>query len=457
MSQVDQTVEAIKRIFNARSVAVVGASKDPNKFGYMTLDSIINGGYQGELYAVNPKADEILGIKAYPSLSQIPDKLDVVVIIIPAEFVPGVLEEAAAKGVQGAIIQTAGFREDGRDDLEEEILSVSRNTGLRLMGPNIQGINYLPNKLCAMFFPVIKTLGPLAVVSQSGSVTTAVTEWAADDGLGISAAVNLGNQVDLCEADYIDFFAQDDSTRVIAMYLEGIKDGKRFITALERAAFRKSVVVLKSGRTKAGAKSAASHTGSLAGRHEVFLAACRQYGAVVTRDLVTLYDSAKGLAGVPPPRGKRLFIISSSGGAGTLSTDEAESLGLTVPELPPELVKELEGLDLSPLAHLSNPLDLAGITADHFLQATRMVDRFDTADVVLISYADPIIGGVEVIRTLADELKVPLAVSYMGGGEEEARGRLKIQEIGVPVFPSPERAVRGIAAAAWKAGYCRAR
>ncbi len=455
MNDIPSTICSIDSILNARTLAVVGASSDPGKFGYMTTDSILKGDYEGRLYTVNPKGGEILGIHAHKSLGDVPEPLDAIVVIVPAKLVPGVLKEAAAKGVRGAIIQSAGFREAGREDLEEEILTISKEYGIRLMGPNIQGINYLPNKLCAMFFPVIKRKGPLAIVSQSGSVTAALSEWADRDGLGIAAAINLGNQTDICESDYLEFLAQDRNTQTIVMYIEGIKDGQRFLEAVKKATARKPVAILKAGRSETGARSAASHTGSMAGSHEVFSAACRQYGAVSVRDLVTLYDSAKGLACIKKPKGMRLMIISTSGGAATLSADEAEGLGLSIPRLPAELKGELERLALSPLAHLSNPLDLAGITASHFLKTAQLVDRSGIADTVLINFADPVAGGIEVIKTLASELSASLAVTYMGGGEHEKRGSVEIQKMRVGVFPSPERAVRGIAAAAWKAGYDR--
>ena len=204
--QLLQTVQAIDRIFKARSVAVVGVSSDPAKLGYMTLESILKGGYDGRVYPVNPRGGELLGLKVYKSLSQLPGRPDLVVILVPARFVPGVLREAAGQGIPGAVILSAGFREAGRADLEEEIAAIARETGLRFAGPNIQGINYLPNKLCAMFFPVITTRGPLAVVAQSGSVTAALSEWAAGEGLGISAAINLGNQTDLCRQTTLNIF-----------------------------------------------------------------------------------------------------------------------------------------------------------------------------------------------------------------------------------------------------------
>lgn len=447
---IDQPIpaeKAIRSVFNAASVAVVGASSEPLKFGSMTLESLIKGGFRGPIYPINPKADRVQGLKAYPDLLSVPGQVEAVVAILPAKFVPGVVEQAAVKGAKGVIIQAAGFREAGRPDLEEELLETARRVNVRLMGPNIQGINYLPNKLCAMFFPVITTQGPLGVVSQSGSVTTALSEWAERDGLGISAAINLGNQTDICEADYLDFLAGDPRTGVITMYLEGLKNGPDFLAALKRASAQKPVVILKGGKTATGVRSASSHTGSLAGSHRVFSAACRQSGGLVAPDIESLYDSAKGLACIPPPAGNRLVVISTSGGAATLAADRAETVGLRLPPLGPELVEELQGADLLPLATLANPTDLGSITADHYAVTARAMDAHRAADVLLINFADPVPGGAEMITALSRELKMPLAVSYMGGGQEEIRASRALSRAGVAVFPTPERAVRGIKAA----------
>jgi len=453
MVQTDQTVQSIHRIFNARSVALVGASADPTKFGYMTLNSMLRAGYEGQIYPVNPKGGTLAGLPVCSSLKEVPAPLDLVVIVVPANLVPGILREAVTKGCAGAVILTAGFRESGRPDLEEEILSISRQSGLRLLGPNIQGINYLPNKLCPMFFPVITKRGPLAVVTQSGTMTAALSEWAADEGLGISAAINLGNQVDLCESDYLDFFATDEHTRAIVMYVEGVKNGKRFLETIERVASRKPIAILKSGRTAAGQKSAASHTGSLAGNNEVFKAACRKFGVVCVDDLETLYDSAKALATLRSPRGNRVLPISSSGGACTLAVDEAVTKGLSVPELPESFKGELKKLNLSALATLSNPLDLASISSDHFRQVVSLADQKNVADIFLLNYGDPVVGATEVTQHLAAHCKGIVAVSFFGGGEEEKSSRIRIQELGIPVFPAPERAIRGIAAAVWYARF----
>jgi acyl-CoA synthetase (NDP forming) len=457
MAATQASQRTLKEILHARSIALVGASGDPKKFGYMTLNSLIEGGFKGPIYPVNPRGGELMGLKVYETLGDIPSSIDLVVIIVPAKFVPQILRDAVQKQAKGAVVLSGGFREAGRPDLEEEIASISQEYGIRILGPNIQGINFLPNKLCAMFFPVIKTLGPLAVISQSGTVTAALSEWAADEGLGISAAVNLGNQADLCESDYINFFASDQNTKAIVMYVEGVKDGRRFLEELKSATVRKPVAILKAGRTTVGQRSAASHTGSLASNHQIFSAACRQCGAYVADEIEALYDAAKGLATICPPTGNKVLSISTSGGAGTLAADMAEKNKLEMPLLPDEVIAELKRKGAPPLATLSNPIDMVSIMADDFHKMILSIDPLDVADTILINFGDPIDGGVELVKALAGQIKSSMAVAYFGGGEEEKSARLALNRIGVPVFPTPERAIRGIGAAVWAAEYRRRR
>lgn len=448
---------ALDKIFKAQSVAVVGASANPSKLGYMTLNSIIKGGFEGDIYPINPKADKILGLTAFPSLAELPESVDLAVIIVPAQYVPKVIQEAGAAGVRGAMILTAGFREAGRADLENELAAAAKTGNVRFVGPNVQGINYLPNKLCAMFFPVITTRGPLTVITQSGSATAALSEWAARDGLGINAAVNLGNQTDLTESDYLTYFATDEATGAIAMYLEGVVDGRRFLKTALRTAVTKPVVILKSGRSEAGCRSVASHTGALAGQHEVFVAACRQVGLIVADDMSSLYDRAKGLIAIKPPRGNRLLSISTSGGMGALAADEAEAEGLSIPSLPENFVEALRSKKVSPLANMANPLDLGYVEIEAFRRAAYMADSFDAADIILLNLGDPVPGAVETAIELNQKLKASLVVSYLGGGEEELKACPALHKAGLAVFPSPERAVRGIAASVRAAEYKRSR
>ncbi|MFX1555286.1 MAG: CoA-binding protein, partial [Promethearchaeota archaeon] len=401
--------------------------------------------------------DQVQGIPAYPSVTDIPDSVEAAVILVPAAYVGGVVQESAAKGVRVAAILSAGFRESGRPDLEEQLAQTARDCGVRLLGPNIQGFSYLPNRLCAMFWPAMTTLGPVAVVGQSGSVTSALADWAAEDGLGISAAVNLGNQLDLCESDVLQFLAQDDHTKAIALHLEAVKDGRRFVEVAERVTQVKQVAVLKSGRTEVGRRSAASHTGALAARAEVFDGVCRQVGLVRTGDLQELYDTAKALATMRLPQGNRLLVVSTSGGGGTLAADEAEKLGLVVPPLPHSLVAELRQLDPPSNATLSNPLDLPSLSASLFERAISLADKQDVADVYLISFGDPVPGSAEAVQRLAGRIQAGLGVAYFGGGEMERASRTDLHRAGIPVWPTPERAVRAIGAVVGSAERLRAR
>jgi len=451
------TKNVIKAVLNTRSLAVVGASNSTEKFGGKTMETIIGGGYDGQLYPVNPKSDEIMGFKAYKRLMDIPDTVDAVVIIVPARFVAGVLREAAEKGIKGAIILTAGFKEFGRMDLEEELQEISRTQGIRIMGPNIQGVTYLPNKMNAMFFPILKQQGPLAVITQSGSVTAALAEWAERDGVGVTAAINLGNQADICESDYIDYFADDPKTATIVCYLEGIKDGPVFLSALKKAVAKKPVVILKTGRTEAGAKSAASHTGSLAGSHEVFSGICRQYGAVSVTELTHLYDAAKGLALIKPPRGNRVVILSTSGGSATLASDEAESSGLVFPPLTPEAVEELGTIGLDVMAHITNPMDMPADNSHIYLKAAQVIDKYDIADIILFSFADPVIDADTDFVNATKKLTASVAACYFGGGDLELSSTPVMGRAGMAVYPTPERAIRGIGAAVQRSVYLKRR
>jgi acyl-CoA synthetase (NDP forming) len=447
MAGSESAAGSLDRLFSARSVAIIGASRNPEKVGHIVLASILDGGFEGDVYPINPREDKLLGVRTYPSVGSVPGDVDLVVVAISAPYVPDVLREAVVKGVGGAVVLSGGFREAGREDLEEQLADIARSSGLRIVGPNCQGINYLPNKLFASFwFPPVMP-GPVAVVSQSGTVAATLAGWAVDENFGVSATVCLGNQVDVSETDTISFFADDPATRAMAYYLEGAKDGRRFMDVLKHVASKKPLVILKSGRTTGGQRAAASHTRSLAGRDEVFDAVCRQFGVVRAPDLESLYDSAKALSTLAPPRGDRVLIVSSSGGAGILAVDEVERHGLTVPQLPPTLIEALKGVDLPRNAVYANPLDLTFCSAADFSAALSVVDRYDVADVYLLIFGDPIQGAAEVVRKISASARASVAVAFLGGGEVEKAERPRIQAAGIPVFPTPERAARSIAAA----------
>lgn len=447
----------IGRMLGARSVALVGASKDPTKFSHSLLRSVIDGGYSGRLYPVNPNADSIAGLTCYPSISAIPDDLDLAVIAVPAALVPVALEEAADKGAAGAFVISAGFRESGRRDLEQEIVDLARRRGLRLFGPNIQGVAYAANKLSAVFWPVIDTPGPLAVVGQSGTVVAALTDWAQAEGFGVSASVSLGNQADVCESDVLRFLGEDESTRAVALYLEGVDDGPRFVGALRDVAMHMPIAVLKCGNSRLGRAAVASHTGSLAGSTRVFDGLCRQYGIFRADDSQELYDAAKMLAASSIPSGKRLLVISSSGGTCALAADAAAAQGLILCDLPPEYVQQLERMGLPGWGSFANPLDMATVNLDHFRQAVLAADRMDVADVILLVYGDPIPGGADLARELVGEVDAVLCSTVFGGGARGIEEAVAMQRAGIPVYPSAERAIKAIGAACWYGSWRQAR
>lgn len=447
----------LERLFKPRRVAVVGASPNPSKLGSYVLASLRAGGYEGELIPINPAGGEIQGLTAYASLADVPGELDLVASVVPAAATPAVLREAAAKGAAGAVVLSAGFREAGRADLEAELVAIVRETGLRILGPNIQGLSYLPAKLCACFWPVLSQPGRLAVVGQSGSMTAALAEWADEEGLGVSALVNLGNQADLCASDVIEFLADDGQSRAVALYLEGVAEGRRLFETIAAVAERLPVAVMKSGSSPAGRRATASHTASLAGEHRVFAGACRQYRASRAETLEGLYDAAKALACMRPPAGRRLAVLSSSGGIAAAVADACAREGLEMPSLPPELVERLRKAGVSPQASFANPLDLASPFIEEFPRPVEVLDEAGVADTILLVFGDPVPGAAEAAIALEARTKTPLAVAYLGGGEEERRARRVLLRAGVACYPSPERAVAGIAAAAIRAASLRAR
>jgi acyl-CoA synthetase (NDP forming) len=433
-------------------VAVPGASNDPGKFGYMMVKTIKESGFGGQIYPVNLKEKEIQGLPSYPDIKSIPGGVDTVEVLVPARFVPQILTDAAAKGSRCVGICSGGFRELGNFELEAEVMRIARDNGIMLTGPNQMGFAYLPNKLNTLFYPAINDEnGHLSIISQSGGLGMGLIQWAHDDGLPLCSVVNLGNQVDLNESDFIEYFADDEPTRAVIVYLEGLDEGRRLLDALAYATPKKPVVIMKCGRTVEGQKAVASHTGSLAGAYEVFAAAAGQYGAVLARDFQTLYDYGKIFACMGQKiKGKRLFVVTNCGGPGTQSTDEASARGLEMPQIPDAALAEFQAAGFSELASIRNPFDLVpaafGDNVEASIKAVTLADKHKLADVILLAWADPIVGGVEAARELQKNVKTPLVLSYMGGHELARRDVPIIQGLGLPVFNCPERAVRAIAA-----------
>ena len=283
----------LSKMFNAKSVAILGASNNPGKIGYNILRNLIDSGYKGSIYPINIKEEQVLGLKAYKKISEIGEKVDLAVIIIPSSLVLGALEDAGASGVKNVIIISGGFREIGNDDMEKALVEFARENGISFIGPNCQGVNYTPNNMCVSW-PLIKAEGPMAIIAQSGTVSAAFSMWAEEEGIGISGSVSLGNKSGVSELDLMEFFAEDDNTKVIALNFEGTKDGRRLMEVCKNITLNKPVVLLKPGRTEKGIKAAQSHTKSVAGSDKVFSAACKQVGIVRSNTITEFYDSLKG-------------------------------------------------------------------------------------------------------------------------------------------------------------------
>ena len=427
----------LSAIFTPKSVAVIGASSSPEKLGFQILKNVRDAGFKGPIYPVNPKATTILDLRCYPSIGAVEGLPELAVIIVPAHAVPATLAECGAKGARGAIVISGGFAESGPEGeaLQRQALEVARTHKMRMIGPNCQGVNNPYHGLCASW-PLLTMRGAIAVVSQSGTVAAALMDWAAQEGIGVSGLVSMGNRADVDEADLVEHFDGDPQTRAIALYIEGVKNGPRFLAAARRA--RKPIVVLKPGRTEKGRQAAESHTKSLAGRDEVYQGAFRQFGICRAETLHELYDFSKALAYLQRPPGRRVLIVTSSGGCGVLAADVAAGEGLDVAPLPEAIASQLRA-SLPRHFVVNNPLDLTGdATAQMYKEVIAAAKgMFDTVAVI---FGDPIVGASEVIDRNRPEL-----VIFLGGAEvEREEGRL-LHAKGVPVFPTPERGMRALA------------
>jgi acyl-CoA synthetase (NDP forming) len=362
----------LEEILHPKSIAVVGASSSGRGAGF--LSPLLEFGFKGKLYPVNPKYPEVNGLKAYPTLRDIPDTVDYVISVVPAREVPKMLEDAANKGAKGVHLFTARFAETGRPQaaqLEQEILKLAKKLGIRLIGPNCMGV-YYPAEGISFQEEFPKQSGPVALISQSGNVAGDIIHNAARRGILFSKAISYGNAIDLNECDYLEYFAQDPETRIILVYIEGAKDGKRFFNILRRTAPIKPVVIIKGGKGQAGGRATMSHTASLAGSLQILEAMVAQAGAVYVDTIDELIDLAVAFRFLPPIRGKRVGVAGGAGGASVLAADECERAGLEVIPLPPEFREEMRNQGISIWDWLSNPADMSIRESDDFSMAVIM-------------------------------------------------------------------------------------
>ncbi len=437
----------LTRLFEPQSVAVIGASKSEGKVGNAVLKNLLSSNYGGEIVPVNPREEEIEGLKCYPSLSDY-GPVDVAVVAIPARFVPDVAEEIGVLGTGFLVVLSAGFKEVGHEGLklERRVMESARKHGMRVIGPNTLGIMDTHTPLNASFSANFPLKGNIAFFSQSGALCAATLDWSLERGLGFSRFVSIGNKADLDEPDFIIDAALDPNSRSILIYMESITDGLRFLEASRAASRETPIVVLKSGRSSAGAQAASSHTGALAGSDRAYETAFRQAGILRAETMEDLFNLAMAFAQQPVPAGPRVAVVTNAGGTGIIATDAIERSGLAMAGFQRETLRKLrEGLPAE--ASVTNPVDVIGDAGpDRYAFALRTVLEDETVDSVVAllcptAFTKPAETAREIIGLKQEFSAKPLLVVYTGG-KAVRKGAEILEENGVPCFFFPEPAIR---------------
>ncbi|MEM0372545.1 MAG: CoA-binding protein [archaeon] len=435
---------AIDYFFKPRSVAVIGASRERGKIGNAIFENFVSGKFRGKVYPVNPKAKQVLGVKCYKSVKDIPTGVDLAVIVVPSLVVKKVMQDCAEKRVKACVIITSGFSEVGNKKLEDEIALIAKNAGMRVIGPNCLGVFDAFTNVDTLFLPVKKLgrpkRGTISFISQSGAVGSIVLDWMASKGYGVSKFVSYGNAVDVNETKMIAYLAHDKTTRVICAYLEGVKDGRLFMRVAERAVKKKPIIVLKGGRTKAGSKAVSSHTGSLAGSDAVYDAAFRQCGVIRAKDLTEMFTFARVLSEQPLPKGNRIAVVTNGGGFGVLAADETIFKSLRLAELSERSRRVLSKV-IPSYGGIHNPVDLVGDAGDdRYKRALDVLEKDDNVDAVLcillFQTATITPSVIDHVVRFAKRRKKPIVVCSAGGKYTGEMAR-RLEEHGIPVFDTP--------------------
>ena len=440
----------LQHFFTPNSVAIVGASERENSVGYRLLLNMQEAGFSGGLYPINPKHEQLLGLKAYPDLHAVPEDLDLVVIATPAPTVPCILRQCGDKGVSSVIIISAGFGELGAEGqrLQQEILGIAHRYSIRIIGPNCLGVIGPSGQLNATFGDGIVKDGSLVLLSQSGAVCTAILDWAKVQDIGFSTVVSMGGAADIDFGEVLDYLATDSKTTGILMYVEGIRDARRFLSGLKAAARLKPVILIKSGRHEAGCKAAMSHTGAMVGGDKVFDAAIARAGVVRAYSITELFSAARVLANNYVVKKDRLAIITNAGGPGVMSTDRAEDVGIQMAQLNPTSLESLNAV-LPPHWSHANPIDILGdATADRYRQALEVCINDDNIDGILViltpqAMTEPTLVAEYIIDGAKTSHK-PVLASWTGGAKVQA-GRDLFANSKVAHFNTPETAVDAFA------------
>jgi len=469
-------MEETKRLdafFNPRSAAIVGATKKIDKAGHVIFknfaDNKTRGIFKGEVFPVNPNEESILGFKCYPSVTEIPGELELVVIVVPADVVPKIMEDAAAKKVKVAVIISSGFREIGNIELEEQVATTAKKAGIRVLGPNCLGVYYSKTGVDTLFLPETKVLttgdevvatprpmhGNIAIVTQSGAFGVAALDYLAGRQVGVSKFVSFGNKCDVTESEMMHYLLYDRETRAILLYVEDIRYGREFLRVAKKVTVKKPIVALKAGRSAAGARAAVSHTGAMAGSDKVYDAAFEQSGVLRARDMEEFFDMGKALAMQPPALGENIGVLTDAGGPGIMATDECELKGLAVEGFSEETLRKFQKLKeqgvLPKFAATSNPVDLTGSVTDNMFEiaADMMFQASEVNGIILLglhhlpSLKEKYIDGV---AKIAGKYSKPIVMCDIGETEMALYTRFRFDKLGIPSYPSPEDAARAMKA-----------
>ncbi len=439
----------LENLFNPKSVAIIGASQTPGKVGYALLENMKSFGFKGPIYPVNPKAKEILGLKCYPDIKSLPDGVDMAVIIIPSKLVPEAVEECGKKGIDAAIVISAGFKEVGHDgaDLEKRLESSAMTSGVRFLGPNCLGLINTACGLNASFAANAPEKGDIAVLSQSGALCTAIIDWSRKHHIGFSKLISVGNKTDIDEELLIESLGEDKDTKVIVGYLEDIKNGPHFMRTAERVTRSKPIILIKAGTSSAGAAAASSHTGSIAGASMAYECAFNTSGILQAGSLEALFDYAQAFSYQPLPKGDRVAVVTNAGGPGIMATDAIEHAGLSFAKLSDATKEKLKSF-LPAAANVKNPVDILGdAAAEVYREALTTVlsdDGVDAAVVLLTPQAMiDVMKAAEEIAAVAKKFNKPVMASFIGA-EIVGPAITYLQLHRIPHYPTPERAVEAL-------------
>ncbi len=462
----------LNAFFNPRSAAIIGATKKIDKAGNVIFKNFAynktRGVFKGEIYPVNPYEESILGFKCYPSIRDIPGELDLIVIVVPAKIVPEIMEEAVTKKVKTAIIISSGFREIGNVELEQQLVTTAKKAGTRILGPNCLGVYYSKTGVDTLFLPETKVLttgdeviatprpllGDITIVTQSGAFGVAALDFLAGRQIGINKFVSFGNKSDVTESEVMQYLLYDKETKVILLYVEDIKYGRRFLKIAKQVTAKKPIVALKAGRTAAGARAAASHTGAIAGSDKIY-AVFEQTGVIRACDMEEFFDMGKALAMQPPALGNKIGILTDAGGPGIMAVDECEKGGLSVDgfsEVTLQKFQKLKDQGVFPkFAATSNPVDVTGsVTDDMFEAAADLMFQAPEVHGIILLGLHHLPGlrekYIDNVAQVSSKYSKPIVMCDIGETEMALYTRFRFDKLGIPSYPSPEDAARAMKA-----------